>query len=233
MKFFLLFLISINAYSIEFVKTNGTRKFFNNKEKEIFSNKIIKMSNIFVKEAKKRNVFIKNPYKKYKFGLLSEDFHFDGHCVDNIILLKKDFNKRVFFHELGHCEFKYSHSFDHQIEKIKNKEIKKVSSIMSWVVSESQEKFISKNWNILLDDFFNQEKNNKIYSKKGILKHAEMITRIKLYYYIQDNNLKNELDYHKSINELEKYYFIVYQKEYKNTKKGRILIEYGDSFIID
>ena len=175
----------INHYKLTIINTEG----FSEAEKLLFENQIISYADEYVREANARGIFMLNPIYRYKFSMKEVDLEknkFIGHCNkdDNIIFLKPGFHIATFIHELGHCDFGYSHVSDNKF-LIKNYSAK----IMHW---RFKNELYYQHKKEILDHFFDEAKHHDLYSHSGDFFHSLMEIEI----FIRDayNYLKKESD---------------------------------------
>lgn len=129
----------------------------------------------FREEANLRKINVENPMKKFTFSMRApviKNVKITGFCwvKEKKIFLKIGFTPSTLFHELGHCEFNYSHRFDSNVAYNK-----KSKYIMNWSFNTSSYVFDKK---VVLDDFFNKKKHRKLGTVQGKEEHQAMLELI-------------------------------------------------------
>lgn len=139
-----------------------------------YKNRIKQLSKEFQNEAFSRGVIIEPVLNKFKFTNRTpkgfKNGSIAGHCdlSTNTIFLKETFSDPTFYHELGHCEFKYAHSPDRDVlHKLRSK------NIMHWRFDKSRfaNKYKKKE---SLDVFFDKSNYTKINTFFGTSAHKLM-----------------------------------------------------------
>ena len=143
---------------------------FTKSEIEVYQNRIINYAQEYVREAHKRGIYLINPIYRYKFSMYQKNLtkEYVGHCNDDdmIIYLRPDFHISTFLHELGHCDFGYSHLNDKKY-LINNYSYK----IMHW---RFKDEAYHTNKEAILDHFFNPRNHYAIDSESGTTFHLIM-----------------------------------------------------------
>ena len=143
-----------------------------------YASRVYQYSHQYMREAKIRGVEVNNPLKIYSFGIrdIAEtwDKHTAGACYSrgNRIFLKNNFTESTFYHELGHCEFNYSHSPDINLVKKGHS-----TKIMTWYMNEHYYRY---NRKALLDEFFKKSNHSHLKGLLGTLRHRIMLGQVKL-----------------------------------------------------
>jgi len=226
-----VFSISLNQnpYPEFYYKSDYSPKYSYEEVKE-FTEKVKAMSIEFVETANKYGVKVEYPHKKFKFAIMDWKAPLHGEYVPILeyIKLKKDFDKYMFFHELGHAEFKYSHDFDHKENNLENgvKDFN-VASIMVWCPTHRIQKNVIKlDWEYYTKQFFTSNHFSKIDSPKGSYNHFSMIRRNSLYFFVEN---PNDLTYSSFLNIKEVFnqmYFQYYRINYEYTPEGKMITAY-------
>jgi hypothetical protein len=168
-------------------------KSFNNTDS--FNNKVAEYSNIVELEARKRGISISDLSDKYSFVMMGVDVNSDvvGRCLleKKVISLEENFSFETFLHEVGHCEFNYSH-VETDLNSFKENHFH--NNIMDYSNKDSypSEYYTVKNPH-LLDTFFNVEIYPQLYNSKkelteeGVFSHLNMVISNKLDKYINSD----------------------------------------------
>lgn len=226
-----VFSISLNQRPYpDFYYESNYKKKYSYEEVKDFTSKVKKMSNEFVETARKYGVEVEYPHKKFKFAIMDWNNPLSGkyHPVLDYIELKKDFDKYIFFHELGHAEFKYSHDFDHEETDLENGlEDFKIASIMVWCPNLNiQRNTVKLDWDYYAKQFFTSSHFSKLNSPKGSYNHFSMIRRNALYLFVEN---PNDLTYSSFLNFKEIFnqaYFQYYRINYEYTPEGKMITAY-------
>ena len=167
-------LLSRNHSTLKMINTHKL-----NKQNINFARAKIELySRRYIYEAKIRGINIVNPIFRYKFSFYEKDLghRIVGYCSkdNNTIYLRKDFNFVDFLHELGHCDFGYSHLMDNSLIKGKHSKF-----IMNWRFDDKLNgDLLSGKHAHLLDYFFNESYHHRIHSYTGSIHHHIMEAQV-------------------------------------------------------
>lgn len=131
----------------------------------------------YVAEARERNIYLQNPTDKYIFS-----FHYYGneaipnmigHCnrEANLIYLEENFQEQTFYHELGHCDFDYSHKEDERLVDIGYSPY-----VMSYNFNYDRYGLSGKE---VLDVFFDFDQHTYLDTREGKKSHLKMNAQIR------------------------------------------------------